>query len=424
MVYSLNSFGMRLVFSLMIATATMNAARADDVRIAAVVNDEIISIGDVNSRVDLLLASSNLPNDPTTRKKVTAQVVRQLIDEKLQLQEAKKQTIKISPDELKKALRSLEENNNLPVGGLKKFLDQKGIEITTLEQQLQAQFTWARTVRSRYMRTVAVGEEEVTEALREAEANSSLPSNRLFEIYLSVNEPSQENDVKDFAERLTQEISSGGGPQLFQRVARQFSQSATAAVGGDIGYVRPGTLDPEAEKIITLMSPGQLTKPLRLTGGYYIYLLADRKIPDSINNVKVTLSQIVYPLAKTASDAEKQDVIARIEKATADLRSCGELEKLGQEQSPDLSGPVGEVLIKDLPPELSPLIQAAAVAQPTKAVPVNSGIGVFMVCSRTGGPEKISRDDVEDTLVRNRLENLARRYLSDLRRTAYIDQRI
>jgi peptidyl-prolyl cis-trans isomerase SurA len=135
------------------------------------------------------------------------------------------------------------------------------------------------------------------------------------------------------------------------------------------------------------------------------------------------LTQVVLPVPQGADAAAKQALMDKAEKLTAEAKSCGEMAKIGREVSPDQSGPIGDVKLKELPDAVRPLIQSIAVATPTKPVQSRNGIAVFMVCKREGG-EQIDRDLVADNLLHQRLDNLARRYLSDLRLVAYIDLRV
>ena len=94
--------------------------RAQEVeRIAAVVNDDAISVFDLVQRIKLVIFSSGLPNTPEVMRKIGPQVLRTLIDEKLRLQEAKHRKITVSAAELKAALTQIERNNRLPPGTLK-----------------------------------------------------------------------------------------------------------------------------------------------------------------------------------------------------------------------------------------------------------------------------------------------------------------
>lgn len=397
------------------------AAQDEGVRIAAVVNDQVISIGDFNARLGLVLASANIPNDPDTRERIGQQVMRQLIDEKLEMQEAKKEGVTIADEDVKRQFAELARINHQAPDQLDGFLASHHIDKDALAAQITAQAAWARTVQRKYSHTVSVGEEEITDAIKTIQAERSKPENHIAEIFLPVDAPGQEEEVHQLADHLVDEMSRGQAK--FEEVASQFSQTPTQ--GGDIGWVLPGMLDPDAEQIIDSMQPGTMTRPVRLAGGYYIYLLKERHTPESDENgVQVDLTQVVFPLAATADQAARDAVVAKAKEATADTHSCGEMAKIGRDVSPDLSGPIGNVQVGELPAEIRPTILAADVAKPTDPVTVRGGIGVFMVCRRSGGPPKISRDQVEGQLREEKLENIAHRYLSDLRRVAYIDLRV
>jgi peptidyl-prolyl cis-trans isomerase SurA len=403
----------------LLTAVSPRATNAQEFRIAAVVNDDVISITDVEDRVRLVVASTNLQSDPRALQQVRAQVLRSLIDEKLELQEAKKESVAVSVQEVGDALSNIEQQNKMSKGGIDTFLKNHNINRQTMVDQITAQIAWAKTVRRRFMHSVIVSDEEINEQLKEEQANAGKPLSRVAEIYLSVDSPSQDPEIHDTAQHLVDEIRRGAP---FPAVARQFSQSSTAAVGGDIGYVQAGQLDPEADKLIATLQPGQMIGPVRLTGGYYIYLLIDRRASqDPAGQVLVNLTQVVFPIPEGGDSAS---VIAKAKAATADAKSCGEMSKIGRDVSPDLSGPIGDIKVSDLPPEVRSTVLAAKLATPTDPIPVSKGIGVFMVCSRQGGDQEEERDRVADNITRSRLENLARGYLRDLRQVAFIDLRV
>lgn len=393
----------------------------DEVRIAAVVNDEVISIGDLNARINLVIASSNIPDDPANRRRIGTQVMRQMIDEKLETQEAKKHDLKVSDAEVEQMIKSLADQNHMSLDDLDKFFVAHHVNKSTMVDQLTAQFLWGHAVRGRYGHSFSVSDEEIDETVKQIESARDQTQYRVAEIFLSVDNPDHDAEVHDLANRLAFEISRGAP---FPQVARQFSQSPAAKDGGLIDWVLPGMLDPEVEKTIAALEPKQLTAPLRLNGGYYIYMLVDRRSPaEGAKDVVVNLTQIVFPMAEDADAATRKETISRALKATADARSCGEMAKIGKDISPDLSGPIGDVRVKEMPQELRPMILAAELAQPTKPVPVRGGIGVFMVCKKEGGQD-IDKELVGQNIQHQRLDNLARRYLSDLRLIAWIDLRI
>ena len=101
------------IFSIaLMAIPTVSAQNV--LRIAAVVNDRVVSALDVVHRMRFVIISTRLPNTPETRKKLTPQIIRGLIDEQIQLQEADHQNIRVSEREIDKSIRALEKQNNLP----------------------------------------------------------------------------------------------------------------------------------------------------------------------------------------------------------------------------------------------------------------------------------------------------------------------
>src|SRR5260370_29237211 len=118
-----------------------------ETRIAAVVNDEVISVADLRSRLRMVMLSSNLKDSPETQQRVAAQVLRTIVDEKLQLQEAKRQNVTATDEEINKALAQIEKQNNMQTGQLDQVLKARGIERSALVDQLTASIVWSKLVR-------------------------------------------------------------------------------------------------------------------------------------------------------------------------------------------------------------------------------------------------------------------------------------
>src|SRR3984893_9975342 len=95
-----------------------------ETRIAAVVNDEVVSVADVRSRLRMVMLSSNFPDSPETQQRIAGQVLRTIVDEKLQMQEAKRQNVTATDDEVNKAIVQIETQNNMQPGPLSVVLNQ------------------------------------------------------------------------------------------------------------------------------------------------------------------------------------------------------------------------------------------------------------------------------------------------------------
>ncbi|MBC8159507.1 MAG: SurA N-terminal domain-containing protein, partial [Alphaproteobacteria bacterium] len=137
-----------LVLALLFAVVgPFNAASAQQFdKIAAVVNDEVISIFDLNSRLLLVVAGTNARKQPETLRRLAPQVLRQLIDEALQLQEAKRLGVRVTDADLERALAGIERQNKLKKGTLDSFLEAQGTNKATLISKIEPEIAWAKVV--------------------------------------------------------------------------------------------------------------------------------------------------------------------------------------------------------------------------------------------------------------------------------------
>lgn len=413
---------MKWIVAFLLVLVGALAASAQESRITAVVNSDIITLGDLNARLKLVMSSSNMPDTPENRQRLSAQVLRTLIDEKIELQEAKRLGASATKDEVDASLASIEQRNGMPKGSLDAYLEQHGIARSTLVDQISANIAFGKVVRNRIAQDVTVSEDEVNEAMKRLQADVGKPQSRVAEIFLAVDNPSQEDDVKKLADRLIDQIRGGAN---FSAVAQQFSQSPSAAVGGDIGWIFPSELSPRLAEALTKMNPGEMSYPVRTPAGFYVLYLMDRRTVGTADPSQITLTidEVVFALPADAPAGERQRVEGQAEQIAAAAKNCDEMTKIGQERAPQLSRRVPDLRASELPPALRQQILALKVSEASKPIAFPGGIGVVMVCERHDPVAMPSRDDVSENIARERYDTLARRYLRDLRRGAYVDIR-
>jgi len=397
-----------------------------ETRIAAVVNDEVISVADLRSRLRMVMMSSNLADSPETRQRVAAQVLRTIVDEKLQMQEAKRQNITATDEEINKAFAQIEKQNNMQAGQLDQVLKSHGIERGALVDQLTASIVWTKLVRRLVSQTSVVSDEEIDYALKRAKETANEPQSRVAEIFLAVDSPQQDDDVRRLAERLTEQMRQGA---RFSAVAQQFSQSATAAVGGDIGWVRAEQLSPELGKAVAQLRPGELSPPIRTGAGYYLVLVLDRRAGGSAGpgDNLVHLVQIVFPLPPQAPEPVRRAAIAEAQNAKTTAKNCEELLRIGKEKGSAQLSSEGRLRVDQVAPGMRSVVLGLEAGQTSPPIVQKNGVGVIMMCEKAAAPSAPtvpSRDDIGETLMRQRLDTLARRYMRDLRRTAFVDVRV
>lgn len=261
-----------LFFTFLVAPCTAQAKQSG---IAATVNEDAITLSDVEDRMKLMVVSSGLPDTEEMRTKLRAQVVNMLIDERLRMQEAGRHEVTVKPEEIAEGLTSIAKQNNVSLEAFRGVLSGKGIPVSTLERQIESQIAWAQVVQKTLRPQVLLSDVDIDDRLKRMEASVGKTEYLLAEIFLSVENRKQDAEKKDLANRLVTEIRERGAP--FPAVARQFSQSAGAAQGGSLGWVAESQIDPAIATALKTIEKGKIGAPIRSPSGYHIFFLRDKR---------------------------------------------------------------------------------------------------------------------------------------------------
>jgi peptidyl-prolyl cis-trans isomerase SurA len=413
------------LFAAVIGCALAFGAQAQGVlRVAAIVNDDVISVYDLEMRMRLVMRSARLEDNAETRRRLANQVLRALVDERLQIQEANKSNITATDQEFQRAFRFLEQQNGIPAGRFEDFIKAEGVDRETLMGQLRADIVWNKLMMAKMRSSSEVSDEEIDEALRRIERDAGKVENLVSEIFLPVDSIEQEEDVRRAALRLAEQIRAGAA---FNAVARQFSRGATAAQGGDVGWVIPGQLADEVDRAALQLPLNQVSDPIRTVGGFYLIQVRDRRqgrTPGAATSV-IDLRQIMLTLAPNAPavEVERTQVTARTIQQS--VEGCDKVEAAGQQYNAADAGSLGKLRLEDIPASFREVVSSAPVGKFVGPVRTDAGLHVLMVCAREAGqtPGLPSREQVAERLMQRRLAMFSRRYLRDLRRTAIVEVR-
>ena len=191
------------------------------------------------------------------------------------------------------------------------------------------------------------------------------------EIFLSVDNPDQDHIV-ELANRLISQLDAGA---KFSLLAREFSQSASAAVDGDLGIVSKGQLDSEIERAIEGLSPGELAGPIRTLSGFYILKLHNRVIPAQVTaevDKRAEISQVLLPLKPNSVPDEIQAQIRFAQRIKAESKNCTQLEETGRTLKTPQSGSLGDINIATLPDPIKKAIDTLPENKVTAPIRVAS----------------------------------------------------
>jgi peptidyl-prolyl cis-trans isomerase SurA len=197
-----------------------------------------------------------------------------------------------------------------------------------------------------------------------------------------------------------------------------------------MGWMRPDQLSAELGKEVAQLKVGELSRPIHAAGGYYLLLVLERRAGTGGGGGTAStqeiydIVQVVFPLPAKAGEAARRAALAEAESVRSAAKDCPALLKIGKEKAPQLSSE-GKLRSNEISPQMRNIVNQIGVGHASQPIVQKNGVGVIMVCGKsTGAAEPVaSRDDVTETLIKQRLDTVSRRYLRDLRRNAYVDIR-
>lgn len=384
-------------------------------RATAIVNGEILTGTDVEHRLALLLAIRNVEPSEEEKQQFRTQILADLIDETLQIQEARANEIEVdNADIASRAERRFVELFRRPFSDSKAYLEEIGSSQSSFLRLVHGQVAWSRLL-SRNVR-VNVSEQEVNAILEKLKADKGKTEYRVGEIYLSYTPETQEA-VLENSKRILGRLQQGAS---FEAFARQFSEATTSSVGGDLGFVRPEVLPAAMAQALPTMQTGQIAT-IPVPGGLSIMLLIDKKqiLTTDIRDSVLSLKQISLALQE---GGDQQAAFANFSQTTQSINGCGQVEEVASK----LGGEVGSnenLIARQLPPQLQEIMLNMQVGQVSPTFNDGRGLTVFILCGRDQPKEaKLPTfDEILVPLENERVDRRANIYLRDLRRDAIIE---
>lgn len=402
------------------------ASQAPGNRILAVVNGDVVTQAEVASRARLFALNAGISVPPEALARLQPQVLRQLVDERLRLQEIQRRRITVTDNDILEALNDIERRNNLRPGALVAQLRQAGVAPRVLYDQIRAQLGWGRLMRALLGPQAEVSEQEVNDAIAARRARQGQPEFLLGEVFIPVDDPANEADARRFTEDVIAQLRRG---VAFPVVATQFSQAQSALQGGDLGWVTAQQLDPEVAAIAERMPVGAISNPIRVAGGFQIIVLRARRDggTSSGSSTIVSLRQLFLPFTTTLDpSAPTEQQRATLERATrlqGSLRGCEQME--AQPRTSDRPVDPGPLRLEGLnPPPLRQLIAGLPLGRPSQPIISPDGILLIMVCQREQRQiEDFTPEIARALILRDRVEVISRQLQRELRRRAVIEMR-
>ncbi len=391
-------------------------------RATAIVNGDIITGTDVGHRLALIVAANGGEVSEEEKQRLRLQVLRNLIDETLQIQEAEANEITIGAEEVESTFRQVAQQNfKQDIDAFDQYLRTQGSSTDTLKRQIKGELAWSRLLRRNIQPFINVGDEEVNAIIERLNASKGTSEYRIGEIYMSASQETADQ-VAENMRKILEQIRAGGS---FVAYARQFSEASTAATGGDLGWVRPAQLPQTLAEAAEQMQVGQVVGPISVPGGFSILYLIDSRqvLTADPRNALLSLKQLAisFPSGITESQAAAQ--ANKFATATQAIKGCGAANEVAAQLGASVVDN-DQVRLRDLPAALQGAIAELQIGQASQPFgSVEDGVRVLILCGRDD-PQSASApsfDDIMSRLENDRINKRAQIYLRDLRRDAIIE---
>lgn len=440
--------------------ATQPAQGTSRVGIAATVNDDVVTLVDLDSRVKLYLGGNPRKPSPEEFARLQKDVLERLIDEKLQMQEARALAIEIPDEQIAQGFAEIARQNQTTPEEFRDRLQNAGVRLDTLRDQIRAEIAWSQVVRRKLRPQINVSEQEIETAMAQRSRSAGKPEYHLAEIFLATDASNVEAVSKE-ANDIYEALKKGA---RFSEIARARSQNPGANQGGDIGWLSVDQVDPSLRSHLANMQTGQVSPPIKTEKGIYILFLRNQRqggiamadaAPQATQPAAaadsepvLALKQLTIPVAATDPQTVLAAKMARAQALASEVKGCDALDAIASEFNTQTAG--GPQKMSTLPAPIAAVMQGLEDGALSAPIRTTNGVSVFMICSRsTPAPaaapaaatetpvadagaepapgtssEDAVREQIANEIGGSRLSQMQERYLRDLRATAFIERRI
>ncbi len=395
----------------------------------AIVNGAVITGTDVDQRVALLIAARELKLNPAELAQYKLLITRQLIDETLEIQQARTAEVKIAPEEISKTYDSIVARNfGKTPAEMRTYLRTIGSSERSLKRQIEAELSWNKYLRRKV--DVNVGDEEVKAIIKKLTDAQGTTEYHVREIYLKA-DADRAQEVFNQAKQMMESIQKREkGDDTFGYYARGFSNATTAATEGDLDWLNESQLaqlPPSLVEAIKSMTPEHLAGPIEVPGGFsIIYLVETRKVgvADPLD-ATLTLKQVSVRFPDGITQAQADARVADFAKATQAIRGCGEVAKVASTLGAEVVDNAS-VQVRQLPGALRDIMLKLQVGEASPPFgSVKDGIRTLVLCGRdeARGGNVPGLEQMRGQMESQRTNLRANQLLRDLRRDAIVEYR-
>ncbi|MCQ9374669.1 peptidylprolyl isomerase [Methyloversatilis sp. XJ19-13] len=402
-------------------------------RIVAVVNDEVITLHELRSRISETFAQMRSRNvTPPPAEEFERQQLERMILEKVQLQHAAETQLRVDDRLLDASLSRIAESNRMDVPQLRAAIEQDGMAWSRFREDIRKQIIMSRLRDREVESRVVVTEGEIANFIANPERKPDQSEEyNVSHILLRVPEgasPDQLIRLKARADAALEQIRKG---EDFSRIAASYSDAQDAVNGGSLGWRPLDRLPALFADAVPKLKPGEVSDVMRSPAGFHILKLVEKRGGSgSGDESRVTQTHARHILIKTSEVLNDAEARRRLTGLKERLDNGGDFAELARTNSQDLSsskgGDLGWLYPGDTVPEFQRVMDNLKVGEVSEPVQSPFGWHLIQVVERRIDEVSLERQRAAArmTLRDRKAEEVYQDWVRQLRDNAYVEIRL
>ncbi|MEX1032837.1 MAG: peptidylprolyl isomerase [Cellvibrionaceae bacterium] len=418
---------------LLATTSLTGTATAETVvidRVAAIVDEDVVMESELKTQLEAITARMRAQEaQPPPREVLEAQVLEHLIVQQLQLQIAKRASIRVEDTEIDQAIQQMQASNNMTEEQLMAELRREGLTPTELRANIRRELTITHVQRGVLNNRIKITEHDVDSFLASKEGQFwNAPDYRISHILIAASSSADESAINAAQQRardLYEQLQAGAD---FSQLATTYSADQYALQGGDWGWRQPTELPELFAQQLAELKVGEVSEPFRSGAGFHLLKIDDQRGGEQALVEQTKTRHILLKPSAILSEAQAQQKLADIRNK---VLAGGDFAAYAKEHSDDIGsmlsgGDLGWSLPGQFVPEFERTMNQTAIGEVSEPFRSEHGWHILQVEDRRQQDmsERVKRNQARNLLRSRRFEEELPIWLQEIRDEAYVDVKL
>ncbi len=397
-------------------------------RIVAVVGDEVITYNELRQRLQsairqLQKQGTGLP----PQDQLESQMLERLIMDRIQLQFARENGLRVDDIQLDQAIGRIAASNNLSVQDFRRALEKDGIAYPKFREEIRDEITIARLREREVESRISISDGEIDNYLNAQKGAVNVDEYRIAHILLRAPEgasPEQLQKLKARAEQALQRAKQG---ENFAQLAATFSDAPDALQGGDIGFRPLDRLPSLYAEAAEKLAAGGLSQVLRSSAGYHLIKLLEKRTAVTPPVRQTRARHILIRINEVVSTSEARHKLEVLRERLVNGQDFAELARqYSQDGAAAKGGDLGWLNTGDTVPDFERAMDALKINELSQVVQSPFGVHLIQVMERREKDvaEETKRQNARQALRERKIDEAYQDWLRQTRDQTYVENRL